>query len=140
MTDPQAEPTPLNSDDSGRASPFLRELGVVLAEREPGFVRLEITVAEWHLRTRGIAHGGVIASLMDTAMGGAVMNTIDDGRRCATIEMQTRYHRPVATGTLTATAEVITAGRRVVHLRAETRDDDDRLVASATASFAIFEP
>jgi uncharacterized protein (TIGR00369 family) len=78
--------------------------------------------------------------MMDTAMGGAVMNTIDDGRRCATIEMQTRYHRPVAAGTLTATAEVVTAGRRVVHLRAETRDGDDRLVASATASFAIFEP
>ena len=68
------------------------------------------------------------------------MTTIADGRRCATIEMQTRYHRPVATGTLTATAEVITAGRRVVHLRAETRDHDGRLVASATASFAIFEP
>ena len=76
---------------------------------------------------------------MDTAMGGAVMSTIVDGRRCATIEMQTRYHRPIAAGTLTATAEIITAGRRVMHLRAETRDDDDRLIASASASFAVFE-
>ena len=37
------------------------------------------------------------------------------------------------------TAKVTTAGRRIVHLTAETRDDDDRLVASASASFAVFE-
>ena len=93
-----------------------------------------------HLNPNGVVHGAVPVAMMDTTMGDAVMNTFDDDRRCATIEMQTRYHRPVAAGTLTATAEVITAGRRVVHLRAETRDDNDRLVASATASFAIIEP
>lgn len=110
-------------------------LGFALENRDGQSIAL-LEISGVHLNPNGV----VPFTMMDTAMGGAVMNTIDDGRQCATIEMQTRYHRPVATGTLTATAEVITAGRRVVHLRAETRDDDDRLVASATASFAVFEP
>ncbi|HAI65085.1 MAG: PaaI family thioesterase [Actinomycetota bacterium] len=114
-------------------------LGFALENRDGRSIAV-LEISGVHLNPNGVVHGAVPFTMMDTAMGGAVMNTIDDGRRCATIEMQTRYHRPVATGTLTATAEVITAGRRVVHLRAETRDDDDRLVASATASFAIFEP
>ncbi len=99
--------------------------------------RLEL--ADFHMNPNGVAHGAVPFTLMDTAMGGAVMSTVAEGQRCATIEMQTRFHRPVATGSLTATARVTTAGRRVIHLAAETRDDDDRLVASATASFAVFE-
>jgi acyl-CoA thioesterase len=114
-------------------------LGFALENRDGHSIAV-LEISDVHLNPNGVVHGAVPFTMMDTAMGGAVMNTIDDGRRCATIEMQTRYHRPVAAGTLTATAEVITAGRRVVHLRAETRDSDDRLVASATASFAIFEP
>jgi acyl-CoA thioesterase len=114
-------------------------LGFALENRDGHSIAV-LEISDVHLNPNGVVHGAVPFTMMDTAMGGAVMNTIDDGRRCATIEMQTRYHRPVAAGTLTATAEVVTAGRRVVHLRAETRDGDDRLVASATASFAIIEP
>ena len=114
-------------------------LGFALENREGHSIAV-LEISDVHLNPNGVVHGAVPFTMMDTAMGGAVMNTIDDSRQCATIETQTRYHRPVAAGTLTATAEVVTAGRRVVHLRAETRDSDDRLVASATASFAIFEP
>ena len=114
-------------------------LGFALENRNGRSIAV-LEISGVHLNPNGVVHGAVPFTMMDTAMGGAVMNTIDDGRRCATIEMQTRYHRPVATGTLTATAEVTTAGRRVVHLRAETRDHDGRLVASATAGSAVFEP
>lgn len=115
-----------------------RALGFTLDNRD-GVSIAVLELAELHMNPHGTVHGAVPFTLMDTAMGGAVMSTIDDGRLCATIEMQTRFHRPIAAGTLTATAEVVTAGRRVVHLRAETRDQDDRLIASATASFAVFD-
>ena len=113
-------------------------LGFTLETRDGASVAV-LELSDIHLNPNGTVHGAVPFTLMDTAMGSAVMSTIVDGRRCATIEMQTRYHRPIAAGTLTATAEIITAGRRVMHLRAETCDDDDRLIASATASFAVFE-
>lgn len=113
-------------------------LGFELEHRD-GSVCAVLDIGEVHLNPNGVVHGAVPFTLMDTAMGGAVMNTVDEGRACATIEMQTRYHRPISEGTLTATATVTTAGRRVVHLSAETRDQNDKLIASATASFAVFE-
>jgi hypothetical protein len=41
---------------------------------------------------------------------------------------------------LTAEATVLTVGRRVIHLEAKTHDDTGRIVASATASFAVIAP
>ena len=113
-------------------------LGFALENRDSRSTAV-LEISGVHLNPNGVVHGAVPFTMMDTAIGGAIVITTDNDRRFATIEMQTRYHRLVATGTLTATAEVITAGRRVVHLRAGTRDDDDRLVASAAASFAVFE-
>ncbi len=138
MTDPQAEPTPLNSDDSGRASPFLRELGVVLAEREPGFVRLEITVAEWHLRTRGIAHGGVIASLMDTAMGVAVSTKVPEGCFPVTAQLNVNFIRPAWEGeSLHIEGKVRHSGRTTAVAQGEIRTDSGVLVATASGTFSF---
>lgn len=118
----------------------LQELIGFTLESVEGRSVAHVEVAEHHLNPHGIVHGAIPFTLMDTAMGGAVMSTLDDGRQCATIEMQTRYHRPASGGTLTATAKVTSGGRRIVHLAAETRDHEQRLVASATASFAVFQP
>ena len=107
-------------------------------------VRGDGTAAAWvdlgpdHLNPNGIVHGAVTFALMDTAMGAAVVSILNDDQLCATIEIHTRYHRPAATGTLRAEAKVLTAGRRLVQLQARTTDDDGRLIASATGSFAVF--
>ncbi len=95
---------------------------------------------ERHMNPNEVAHGGVSFTLMDTAMGGAVMASLPEGHACATIEMQTRFHKGPKTGTLTARAEVFSATRRTAHVRATTIDGDGELVASATATFALFEP
>ena len=114
-------------------------LGFALENRDGQSIAV-LEISGIHLNPNGVVHGAVPVAMMAPPMGAAWMTPSAAARPCAPIEMQTRSPRPVAAGTLTATAEVITAGRRVVHLRAETRDDDDRLVASATASFAIIEP
>lgn len=138
MTDPQAELTPLNSDDSGRASPFLRELGVVLAERDAGFVRLEITVAERHLRTRGIAHGGVIASLLDTAMGVAVSTKVPEGCFPVTAQLNVNFIRPAWDGEdLHIEGKVRHSGRTTAVAQGEIRTDSGVLVATSSGTFSF---
>ncbi len=94
---------------------------------------------ERHMNPNGVPHGSVTFAMMDTAMGAAVMSVLGEGKMCATIEMQTRFHKGVSEGTLTAEATVLTAGRRIIHLQARVTDDDDRLIASATSSFAVIE-
>lgn len=138
MTDPQAELTPLNSDDSGRASPFLRELGVILAVRETGFVRLEITVAERHLRTRGIAHGGVIASLLDTAMGVAVSTKVPERCFPVTAQLNVNFIRPAWDGeNLHIEGKVQHSGRTTAVAQGEIRTDSGVLVATSSGTFSF---
>ena len=112
-------------------------IGFTIESRDGASVAT-VEITDLHLNPHGVVHGAVPFTLMDTAMGGAVMSTIDDGRLCATIEMQTRYHRSATAGTLTASARVTSGGRRIIHLAAETHDHDGRLIASATGSFAVF--
>ena len=71
---------------------------------------------ERHLNPHGVVHGGVVFTLVDTAMGQATMGAVEDGMRCATIELSVRYLRPITGGRLVATASVLEAGRRVVRL------------------------
>ena len=91
-----------------------------------------------HMNPNGVAHGAVAFALMDTAMGAAVVSTLADDQLCATVEIHTRYHRPATSGTMRAEATVLTAGKRLIQLEAKTFDDDDRLIASSTGSFAVF--
>ena len=99
-----------------------------------------LDVDDRHLNPNGIVHGGVVFTLADTAMGWATLAVLDDGQICASIEVSVRYLRPIPGGRLVATASVLRAGRRIVHLECSvTVDDDDRPVAMLQGSFAVLE-
>ncbi|SVB45997.1 uncharacterized protein METZ01_LOCUS198851 [marine metagenome] len=99
-----------------------------------------LDVDDRHLNPNGIVHGGVVFTLADTAMGRATMVVLDDGQICASIEVSVRYLRPIPGGRLVATASVISAGRRIVHLECRvTVDGDERPVAVLQGSFAVLE-
>ena len=99
-----------------------------------------LDVDDRHLNPNGIVHGGVVFTLADTAMGWATLAVLDDGQICASIEVSVRYLRPIPGGRLVATASVLRAGRRIVHLECSiTVDGDDRPVAVLQGSFAVLE-
>jgi acyl-CoA thioesterase len=118
----------------------LRELLGFEVDVVDGVVVGTLELDERHLNPNMVAHGGVCFTLMDTIMGAAVMGAVPEGHACATVEMQTRFHKGVKTGVLTARAEVFNATRRIAHARATTVDEAGDIVASATATFALFEP
>lgn len=122
-----------------RSFPIEEFLGFSIEYGEKNAVA-SLTLDERHMNPNAVAHGAVAFTLMDTAMGAAVMSVVPDGCHCATIEFHTRFHRGASEGELFAEANVLTAGRRVVHLEARTTDSQGRLVASATASFAVIQP
>jgi len=129
-------PDPSSSVVDEPLFPLQAHLGFTIQLGE-GTAKASLELAERHLNPNDVAHGAVAFTLMDTAMGAAVMSVVAEGDMCATIEIHTRFHRAAAGGTLSAEATVLTAGRRVIHLEARTVDDDGRLVASATGSFAV---
>lgn len=108
-----------------------------MAEGQGGF---DLTVRPEHMNPYGVVHGGVVYTLVDYAMGGALTSRLEPGERCATLEIKIQYLAPVSGGELRADAIVVERTRRVGVLEARVRTGDGRLIALATGTFYIQSP
>jgi acyl-CoA thioesterase len=122
------------SSDPG---PLARLLGIHPVSAASGRAAFALTVGADHLNPHGVVHGGVVYSLVDYAMGGALTSVLAPGERCATLEIKINYLAPVGGGDLRAEAVLVERTRRIGVLEARVRGDGDRLVAIATGSFYI---
>lgn len=87
-------------------------------------------------------HGGVLATLMDTAMGSAVFTTLDDGAYYTTLELKASFIRAARTDgkRLTCVASTLHVGRRTAHAEARITDPDGKLIAIGSCTCMIFPP
>lgn len=121
-----------------KESPFLAMLGAELVERGQGTATLALNLSEMHLRTRGIAHGGVIATLLDTAMGVAVSTETPDGCFAVTCQLNVHFIRPGWNGErLLISAEVSHSGATTAVAQAEMTTVDSVRVALASGTFSF---
>lgn len=86
--------------------------------------------------SRGQAHGGAIATLLDCTLAAAVRAHDPAGHGVATIDM-TLHFVATGSGTLTASAHCDRRGRSISFARGEVRDAAGALVATATGSFKL---
>jgi acyl-CoA thioesterase len=130
------------SENAGlTAFPLKTFLGLEIGDGPvTGSVLATISLTDQHLNPNGVVHGGVIFSLIDTAMGAATMRVMEEGCRCATVEIQTRFIRAVSSGMLSGTASVIRRGRHLVHVEAQVLNDQDQIVAMGTGTFTVIYP
>ncbi len=116
---------------------FGEQLGIRHVSSEEGSATVELDAGEQHLNQAGTVHGGVIASLVDSAMGAAVYSEADDDDdgRPATIELKVSYLEPGQPGRLTCSAQVRKSGRRITIVEAEVQDGSGGAIALATGTF-----
>ncbi len=119
------------------AGPFGWLVGYRYTSHGSGECECEIEVTASHLNPGSIAHGGVIYTLADAAMGAAVMALLEPGKRCVTAELKVNYLKPVAAGRVTAHATVVRLGRHLATVTTDLRDDDREVVAIGLGTFAI---
>lgn len=124
-------------EDDPSSFPLARRLGMATRPTGTGSAESRLTVGPEHLNPHGAVHGAVIFAMVDTAMGAATMSVLPEGRLCASIDVQLRFLAPVFDGSLRATAEVVKAGKKVVHLQARVLDHDGRVVAFGTGAFSV---
>ena len=110
-------------------------LGLNLDSTGNGDARGCIEVGPEHLNPNGVVHGAVLFALIDTVMGHAGVAALPPDQSCTTVDLHIRFHRPVASGQLEASARIVYQGRRMLSLSGEILDGDGGLVASATAGF-----
>lgn len=125
-----------NSQNSHGHNHFGELIGLEFTTMENGVSRCQLEVNESLLNPHRVVHGGVVYSLADTGMGGALFSSLDPGQRCATLEIKISYFHFVTSGSLTCTSKVIRKSRRFGFMESEIFNDD-HLVASATGTFTI---
>lgn len=128
----------MTDDTAPPRHPFADLLGFEVSERGDGFCRVALEVEDRHMNPHGLVHGAVLYALADTGMGGALTSVLDEGELCSTIEIKINYLRPWRSGTLRSDTRLVSRGRSTATLQSEVFDGENRQLALATGTFAIF--
>ena len=115
--------------------PFAQLLGIKVDSMEPGHAVLSLEMRDDLMRNRGIAHGGVAATLIDSAMAMAIQPMLGANESTTTVDLTIHYLRPLREGTARASARVVRAGRRVITVSAELFDHNEKLAATAISTY-----
>jgi uncharacterized protein (TIGR00369 family) len=122
--------------------PIASTLGFGPLHLVDGTVVLEMEPQSFHDNPLGSMHGGVIATMLDTATGCAVHATLPVGVTYTSLDLSVRFIRAVrpGTGTVTATGRVVHRGSRTAVAEASVVDGSGRLIATATSTCLVLEP
>ena len=114
---------------------FARLIGMTLVDLDTDRASISLEMRDDLRQPSGVLHGGVTATLIDTAMAFAVRTRMAIGEPTATVDLTVHYLRPHIEGRLTCTATVVRAGKRLFTVSAEARDDADRLIATGLSTY-----
>jgi uncharacterized protein (TIGR00369 family) len=121
-------------------APIADTMGLENFGGEPGAIHVELVPEQRHYNPIGSVHGGVMATLLDTAAACSVHSTLAPGERYTSVDLNVKFLRSVTTasGRLRCEGSVIQRGRRTALAQAHLYDAGGRLVAHATSTCMIF--
>lgn len=120
-----------------RASPFYRWSGIELVDARPGAADVAFEAGTDHVNLQGFVHGGVLATLADTAMGLAVRTALEPGRRHVTVQLGIEFLSPGRQGRIVAHGRSVKVGRQLGFAEADVVDARGRLLARASATLSV---
>jgi uncharacterized protein (TIGR00369 family) len=115
-------------------APVAKLVGFRLLSVDPGRAVFELEAGPQHANPMGTLHGGVLCDVADAAMGIAYASNLADGESFTTLELKINFLRSFRSGTLTATARVVKAGRTIGLTECDVTDADGRLIARAMST------
>jgi uncharacterized protein (TIGR00369 family) len=115
--------------------PFAHFLKIELGEVKRGSATLHLEVRDELRQNNGVVHGGVIASLVDTAAAFAIITSLEQDQTTTTVDLTIHYLRPLLRGRATAQARILRVGRRIMTIRVDVLDETQALAATALTSF-----
>jgi uncharacterized protein (TIGR00369 family) len=122
------------------AAPIAHHLGMELLEVAEGAVTFRCSPNESHYNPIGMVHGGLVCTLLDSALGCAAQTLLPAGIGYTSIEIKVNYLRPVTSdsGPLLCHGRVTKPGRRVTFAEGEVVDANGKSVATASGSLLVF--
>src|SRR5712664_2289177 len=113
-----------------------------IGELSEGHAVFLVEPAEYHYNPIGVVHGGLAATLLDSAMGCAIHSTLPAGASYTTLEIKVNFLRPMSaeTGLVRCEANIIHVGGRTATAEGKVFDQKGKLCAHATTTCIIFRP
>jgi uncharacterized protein (TIGR00369 family) len=126
-------------DAPGRAPIISDLLAMTLESVEVGRVVFSAPASRHVGNMLGTVHGGLSATLLDSAMACAVHSTLPAGTEYGTLELKVNFVRAVPTDgrPLTATGQLVHRGRQIITTEGQVHDAEGRLVAHGTSTCMV---
>jgi uncharacterized protein (TIGR00369 family) len=117
--------------------PIAQLLGLLLTSVEPGRVVIELDASARHANPMGTLHGGVICDMADLAMGASMATTLEDEESFTTLDLTSKFFKPIWNARLRATARVVKRTRTLGLIECEVEDDKGSLVSKVFSSCMV---
>ena len=120
--------------DSVHGAPYPHLIGMTIAALAFDSCRIELTLGERHMQPFGIVHGGVLATLIDTATFWAGFMRLPQDVGLVNVDLKLNYLKAVAGGKLRADGRCLRAGRQISYAEASVFDEAGELIAHGTST------
>ena len=120
--------------DNVRTAPYPHLIGMTLGAIDFDNCRIELQLGERHLQPFGIVHGGVLATLIDTATFWAAFLRLPEDAGLVNVDLKLNYLKAVSGGRLRAEGRCLRAGRQISYAEAGVYDEAGELVAHGTST------
>ena len=117
---------------------LMKTMGAYLSQVAPGAIEIVLPLSPAISQQSGIAHGGALVAIADSATGHAALSLMPPGTDTVTIELKINYLAPAVGDRMVARGRVVKAGRRTTVTQAEVFAEtagQEKLVGLVTATF-----
>lgn len=117
-----------------REAPYPSHMNMVLSQIDLDTAVVELTLGEYHMQPFGIVHGGVLATLIDTATFWAAFLRLPDGDGLVNIDLKLNYLKAVEKGVLRAKGRCLRFGRSISYAECSVVGEAGELLAHGTST------
>lgn len=118
-------------------SEFSEDMGIEYLGVIDGATTLQLDLAQRHMSRANRVHGGVLFTLLDSALGRAIVNALPAGRGCATVEIKVNYFRPIQSGRVTARGWKRELTKSLGYAEGEVLNEEGKVLARASGTFFL---
>lgn len=127
----------MNQPSEASLSEFSEDMGIDYLGVVDGATTLRLDLEQKHMSRANRVHGGVLFTLLDSALGRAVVNALPEGRGCATVEIKINYFRPIQSGRVTARGWKRELTRSLGYAEGEIVNEEGKVLARASGTFFL---
>ncbi len=118
-------------------TPYYQHIGIKIVETGEGFAKLAVGFDDHLTHPYGYLHGGVIASLADSAGINAVRTTLKKDEKALTLELKINFLLPAKNNEVYAEGKVVHRGKKIAVSDVDVKNPEGQLIAKALVTCSI---